>query len=250
MKFIILPVLAVLILSPSASTFSFNFFDWFGIEIKFENADGEDGKYDSQTGDGKAKIEDFDCNSDSQNANADGYCEKKLEPSIVKEDVKDPEIEEKDAPKDAGVNVDDVENIAFDDNEQVNIEDLDGQQGVVQSNSDTDESINIKLEERETETSEMNEINEDLDKMPNSSEDEIAEKVENGENEEVAEHDALDPNTEDEDQLKNTETGNENDENDEGNANEDEIYDVMEEYEDVEDLLDNLAFGGLQDVFD
>ena len=173
-----------------------------------------------------------------------------MEPSIVKEDVKDPEIEEKDAPKDAGVNVDDVENNAFDDNEQVNIEDLDGQQGVVQSNSDTDESINIKLEERETETSEMNEINEDLDKMPNSSEDEIAEKVENGENEEVAEHDELDPNTEDEDQLKNTETGNEIDENDEGNANEDEIYDVMEEYEDVEDLLDNLAFGGLQDVFD
>ena len=150
-----------------------------------------------------------------------------MEPSIVKEDVKDPEIEEKDAPKDAGVNVDDVENIAFDDNEQVNIEDLDGQQGVVQSNSDTDESINIKLEERATETSEMNEINEDLDKMPNSSEGETVEKVKNGEYEEDTEHDACDPNTENEDQLKNTEMGNENDENDEGNANEDDFYDVM-----------------------
>ena len=193
-------------------------------------------------------MEDFDGNSDDQNANANGYCEKKLEPSIVKEDMNEGSWV---APKDGGIN---TENIAFDDNEQLNIdtneEDVDGHEEVVESNSVTDDSINLKLEERATETSEMNEINEDLDKMPYSSEGKTAEKVENGEYEEDTEHDAFDPNTEDEDQLKNTEMDNENYENDEGNANKDDFYDVMEEYEYVEDLLDSIAFDDLQDVFD
>ena len=145
-------------------------------------------------------MEDFDGNSDDQNANANGYCEKKLEPSIVKEDMNEGSWV---APKDGGIN---TENIAFDDNEQLNIdtneEDVDGHEEVVESNSVTDDSINLKLEERATETSEMNEINEDLDKMPYSSEGKTAEKVENGEYEEDTEHDACDPNTENEDQLK------------------------------------------------
>ena len=68
---------------------------------------------------------------------------------------------------------------------------MDGHEEVVESNSETDDSINLKLEERATETSEMNEINEDLDKMPNSSEGETAEKVKNGEYKEDTEHDVF-----------------------------------------------------------